>query len=158
MRSVVHRANGAVEVLVSGPQSHGRSRPIRRSRRSPGESHHPGLPWPRQRILSPQPTSRFVDGEATGIVQTWLGQRTYSDERCPKALIFYPCREEEKVVHVGNCLAYVTRYPNVPWLESFDGDGVWRVVVPGNRYAWDVYEGSHSVRTAWATPSTSPCR
>lgn len=109
----------------------------------------------------PQPISRFADGEATGIVQTWLGQRPYSYRPCDVVVplfvsAFDGCRERE--LKEGNCLAFVNRGSHV-WNESPQRDGVSRVILTGQagQYRWDVYEQSQSVQTVVA-PATSPCR
>lgn len=115
-----------------------------------------------------QQTSRLAGGEAIGIVQTWLGQRTYSYTDCtiptfrgplaprsrtPTRPIGAPCPDEAKQQRAGNCLDYVTtrRYS---WTESFQGDGVSLVKLTSG-YVWEVYEQSQSVRTV-ETPPSSP--
>lgn len=100
-----------------------------------------------------KPTSSFAGGEAISIVQTLLGQRTYSYTICTDPLISGTifCPRDALQQRVSNCLEYLNEY-KPDWSESFQSDGVWRVTRSGFRdtYVWDVYEQSWSVRTVSA--------
>ena len=111
-----------------------------------------------------QPTSRFASGEALAIVQTWLGQRTYSYTSCTQLrTTLLVCPDEAKQQRVGNCLEYVNGR-GADWSESLQPDGVLRVTaiarwsVSRGIYVWEVYEQSQSVRTVKAPGTRNPCR
>ena len=110
------------------------------------------------RASEPQPTSSFADGEATAIVQTWLGQRTYSLPSCTRPFTpVYSCPDDAKKLTVGNCLSYLTR-TSFHWSETFQSALVSRVTLQrgGAPYLWDVYRPSDTVRTVRAP--AGPCR
>ena len=86
---------------------------------------------PTQTPIRQEPTPSLVPGEATAIVQTWLGSRPTDDTNCLAQLNFGG---------LGG---------GPVWTEAYDGEGSWQVSVDSKFWGtlvWRVFDRSHSIK------------